>query len=213
MAMFDSPDLLSDPDVQLMLRAQRGDRAAFAELVGAYHGPVVRKLACLLRHEVDAEDVAQEVFFRAYVARQGYQPKGRFAAWLFRIAHNTAHNFRRDRARRREVIRVIDDGLECDSCNPAPGARHTPGADLDERRAETAALVRTALARLNGRQREALLMQHIKGMSCVDIGTALGSNPGAVRSLLARARDNLRRVLRSLKKRSELPGRDLGIAS
>ena len=204
-AMPNPHDALTDPDVQLMLRAQRGDRAAFAELVGAYHPLLVRKLTYVLRHAVDAEDVAQEVLVRAYVARGGYRPSGRFSAWLFRIAHNTACNFRRDRARRREVFQIMSYLPADRSCGTSSRPRAGTSCDgEDPHRAEAIALLQEALMRLNARQREALMMQHLDGKSCAEIASVLAIGPGAVRSLLARARYNLRRVVTSLKRRGEV---------
>ena len=198
-------DISTDPDVQLMLRAQRGDRAAFAELVGAYHPLLVRKLTYVLRHPVDAEDVAQEVLVRAYVARGGYRPSGRFSAWLFRIAHNTACNFRRDRARRREVFQIMSYFPADGSCGPSsrPRAGAQSGGE-DSHRAESIALLREALTWLNARQRKALVMQHLHGKSCAEIASVLAIGPGAVRSLLARARYNLRRAVMALRRRGDV---------
>lgn len=186
-------EALADPDVQLMLRAKQGDRSAFTQLVGTYRDPLVRRLTCLLQHQVDAEDVAQEVFVRAYVARAGYEPRGTFSAWLFRIAHNTACNFRRDRARRREVVQIVDGPLDR-SCGGSLSTR--TGQPTDETvPSEAGALLQSALRQLNVRQRRAFLLQHVHGMSYLEIGKEMGTNVGTVRSLLARARDNLRRVL------------------
>lgn len=193
----------SDPDVQLMLRAKQGDHQAFAELVDSYRGPLVRRLTFLLRNGIDAEDVAQDVFVRVYLARHAYEPKGRFSAWLFRIAHNAACNFRRDAARRKEVALTIE-CVGTGTTHAEIQCRNPARTEAEECcKTEQASLLNDALSCLAGRQRKALILQHVHGRSYVEIGQALGTNPGAVRSLLARGRSRLREQIARWRRREE----------
>ena len=89
----------SDPDAALMLRVKRGDRAAFAELVGKYQQPLVNFICRTLRDEAESEDVAQNVFLQVYKSRQRYQPTAKFSTWLFTIARNLCLNEIRRRSR------------------------------------------------------------------------------------------------------------------
>ena len=81
---------MRDPDVQLMLRVQDGDDAAFGELVEAYQNRMIGIFRHLLRDPEAAEDLAQEAFLRVYRARERYRPTAKFAPWLFRLANTHA---------------------------------------------------------------------------------------------------------------------------
>ena len=183
-----------DPDVQLMLRAKRGDDAAFSQLVENYQDRLVAVLYHLLGNQEAAEDSAQEVFLRVYRNRKKYEAKAKFSTWLFHIANNLASNWRRDGAMRREApLPASDSG----PLGPRPQERLLaeksalmPARVLD--RTETQALVRAALDSLSDRQKMAVLLHKFEQMSYIDIATAMDLSTQAVKSLLSRARENLR---------------------
>jgi RNA polymerase sigma-70 factor (ECF subfamily) len=188
---------LHDPEVQLMLRAKDGDDAAFAQLVSAYQDRLVNIFFHLVQNQEVAEDLTQEVFLRIYRARRGYVPTARFSTWLFRIANNLASNSRRDRGRRKEITLA---GSESGPLGPRPQEQlaieksaFMPARQLDKR--EMQAIVKKALESLNDRQRVAVLLHKYEDMSYEDIGEAMEMSTAAVKSLLSRARENLRTVL------------------
>src|SRR5439155_26636131 len=86
------PGRTDDPEVGLMLRVQRDEPGAFAELVERYRPKVFGRLFRLFADRQDAEDLAQEVFLRLYRARKRYRPRAKFNTWLYHIAHNVARN-------------------------------------------------------------------------------------------------------------------------
>src|SRR5262249_32608172 len=90
---------LDDPDVVLMLRVQAGDADAFADLRQGYVPRVFGYFCRLLRDRSEAEDLTQEVFLRLYRSRLTYQPRARFATWIFHITQNVARNAIRSRRR------------------------------------------------------------------------------------------------------------------
>ncbi len=188
---------LRDPDVQLMLRVQQGDDSAFEELVRSYQGRLISVLQHLVGDQETAEDLAQEVFLRVYRARKTYEPTAKFCTWLFRIANNLASNMRRSRGRRKEVpLTARDSG----PLGPRPEERliaeksaFLPTRQLDK--SEARAMVQGALESLNERQRMAVLLHKFEEMSYADIGAAMDLSPAAVKSLLSRARENLRSKL------------------
>jgi RNA polymerase sigma-70 factor (ECF subfamily) len=193
----DENPVLRDPDVRLMLRAKAGDETAFTLLVANYQDRLVGVLAHLLQNKEAAEDLAQEVFMRIFRARHGYEPTAKFSTWLFRIANNLASNQRRDVGRKKEVVLNVNDS---GPLGPRPGERLIaeksglmPNRQYDK--AEMCAMVQAALATLNEKQRMAVLLHKFEEMSYVDIAAALETTPIAVKSLLSRARDNLREVL------------------
>src|SRR5262249_30088473 len=82
----------ADPEIDLMLRVQRHEPGAFAELVARYWPRVFGRFFRQLGDRQEAEDLAQNVFLRLYRVRHRYRPAARFATWLFHIARNVARN-------------------------------------------------------------------------------------------------------------------------
>jgi RNA polymerase sigma-70 factor, ECF subfamily len=137
------------------------------------------------------------VFFRVFRSRKRYVPGSKFSTWLFTIANNVALNALRSRSRRREV--------NLDNNNSATSGAHSidemaqaasgmmPTRQLDK--AEVRDVVRDAIGSLNERQRLAVLLSKFEEMSYEDIAQTMDLTPQAVKSLLSRARVNLREAL------------------
>jgi RNA polymerase sigma-70 factor (ECF subfamily) len=184
-----------DPDVVRMQRARRGDAAAFAELVERYWPSVVGRFCRQLGDRQEAEDLAQEVFLRLYRARSRYQPRAKFSTWLFHIARNVARNALR--ARRRHPCRPLSrlssgDPDDAFTQRYLPDRGESPSRPLE--RAELAVQVRCALAALADRQRLALELQ-FQDRTYREIARRLALTPEATKSLLYRARQQLRETL------------------
>jgi RNA polymerase sigma-70 factor (ECF subfamily) len=187
----------SDPDARLMLHVRDGNAAAFEELVLRYQGRLITVLENMVHNRDRAEELAQDVFLRVFRARQSYRPDAKFATWLFRIAHNVASNALRSRSRRREVNVAAEQsgeviGKPLDEMALDPSGL-MPTRQLDK--AEMTEIVRAAIETLNERQRLALLLAKFEHMNYTEIGATMGMSVPAVKSLLARARDNLRTIL------------------
>jgi len=188
---------LRDPDVRLMLQVRDGDAAAFEELVQRYQSRLVGILEHLVGSRDTAEELSQEVFLRVYRARSRYEPGAKFSTWLFTIANNVASNARRSLSRRKEVT------LDARESGPlgahpieqmataASGLMPTRQAD----HAEMCDVVRLAIQTLNERQRMAVLLNKFEGMSYADIAVSMDMTSTAVKSLLSRARENLKQRL------------------
>jgi len=180
-----------------MLQVRDGDAAAFEELVRRYRDRLLTILEHLVGHREQAEDLAQDVFVRVFKARERYTPDAKFSTWLFTIANNVASNALRSRSRRREV--GVPEGNGADSTPLAldqlakAASGFMPTRALDK--AEQAEMVRHAVAALNERQRMALLLAKFEGMSYQDIAQTMGLSLQAIKSLLSRARVNLKEIL------------------
>lgn len=199
---------LHDPDVKLMLAVQQDDASAFESLMLRYQGRVLS----LLRHIVGdrdlAEDLTQDVFLRVYRARKGYKPGAKFSTWLFTIANNVALNALRTRKRRPEVqlgIRQNDtnrsDPLLLAEDSILAASSTIPTRHLD--RLELKQMVQLAIEALSERQRMAVLLHKFEGMSYVDIAEVMEMTPQGVKSLLCRARMNLRDTLHAYVQRGD----------
>jgi len=188
-----SSTLTADPDVLLMLRVQRDEPGAFAELVTAYWSRVFGRFVRQLCDRQEAEDMAQDVFLRLYRSRKRYRPRAKLSTWIFFIARNVGRNALR--RRRRKHLTPI--GLPFDN-DDAPGfSSMTDEAAAPARpveRAELAGIVRNAVAGLNRRQRRAIELQ-FEDQSYSEIASTLDMSPKAAKSLLYRARNELRCAL------------------
>ncbi|MEI7781283.1 MAG: sigma-70 family RNA polymerase sigma factor [Planctomycetota bacterium] len=186
-----------DRSTALMLRARDGDASAFEELVALWQD----RLVTLFRHHTGdhstAEDLTQEVFLRVYRARAGYKPTAKFSTWIHTIANNVASDLRQRAYRRRE--HGVPANVSASSSRigleqiavAASGQRPARQAD----RSELQDVVRQAIAALNDSQRMAVLLAKFELCSYDEIAAAMGLTVPAVKSLLFRARDQLRQAL------------------
>jgi RNA polymerase sigma-70 factor (ECF subfamily) len=188
--------LILDPDARLMIQVQQGDESAFAELVERYQNRVLSVLYNALGHMQEAEDLTQDVFLRVYRARHGYQPTAKFSTWIFTITNNLAMNARRSRKTRRTVA---IQGRESGPLGPRPQEQLAPAtgptASGQLRATEVAELVRDAIQKLDDRQRIAVLLNKFEDLGYAEIARIMGTTPTAIKSLLSRARTNLREML------------------
>jgi len=185
-----------DPDVRLMIQVRDDTPGAFETLVERYQNRLVGILFHLVGNLQEAEDLCQEVFLRIYKARKGYRPRSKFSTWLFTIANNLALNHLRSRGRSPDLPMAgsATDSQAAVSAGQQLEAREgTPSAQM--RQAELADLVREAVAVLNEDQKMAVLLNKFEEMSYAEIAAIMGRSPAAVKSLLARARNQLREQL------------------
>ena len=182
-----------DPDVRLMLRVRDDEPAAFEELVARFQHRLVGVMHHLIGNADEAEDLAQEVFLRVYRARKTYHPRCKFTTWLFTIANNLALNSLRSRQRKPvQALPPQDSGpLGADQIVPDPDS----GPVRKVERREMAAVIRQALDGLNERQRMAVVLNKFEDMNYAEIATVMGLTTKGVKSLLSRARMNLRTAL------------------
>src|SRR5918992_3097428 len=165
----------SDERLVDLLRA--GSEPAFEAIVSRYRGPLIRYCSALLGRE-RAEDVVQQTFVNAYQAMRGDDRQLQLKPWLYRIAHNVAHNALRSSALRDEPL-------------DEPGGEAERPELVLERRERLRAVLASVQA-LPERQRDALVLRELEGRSYEEIEAALGAGGGAVRQLLNRARTTLR---------------------
>ena len=191
-----TPQFILDPDARLMMQVREGDESAFSELVEKYQDRVLAVLYNAVGQREEAEDLTQEVFLRVYRARHGYQPSAKFSTWIFTITNNLALNARRSRRGRRLIaLRSRDSGplgaRPQEQLAQAPG----PTASGQMQSGEIAELVRQAVDKLEDRQRIAVLLNKFEDLGYAEIAQIMGTTPSAIKSLLSRARTNLREML------------------
>jgi RNA polymerase sigma-70 factor (ECF subfamily) len=188
---------LRDPDIRLMLRVRDDDPAAFAELVELYQQRLINVMHHLVGNAAEAEDLAQEVFLRVYRTRKKYRPRAKFSTWMFTIANNLANNALR--SRRRKPVVPLNLLRDSGPLGPRPAEQLArdrsgqPGEHMQQQ--ELAAVVQQALETLNERQRAAVVLNKFEDMNYAEIAEIMGLSVKAVKSLLSRARENLRTAL------------------
>ncbi len=198
---------LLDPDVRLMLQVRNGNAAAFEKLVEKYQNRLISVLEHIVPNRDQAEDLTQEVFMRVYRARERYVPGAKFSTWLFTITHNVASNAIRKHVRRKEVNLISSPSGKID-VQPLDTMAKAKSGLMPTRRVdqkEMSAIVRDAIQTLNERQRMAMLLSKFEGMSYIEISESMNLTTQAVKSLLSRARSNLRDILQPYVDSGQLP--------
>ncbi len=185
-----------DPDVRLMLQVRDDGAGAFEALVQRYQDRLVGILYHVIGNLDEAEDLSQDVFLRIYKARKGYRPRAKFATWLFTIANNLALNHLRAKSRKASVP-MSGSGNDSEAAaslgHQVTSRERTASSQM--RQIELSEVVVAALTELGDDQRIAVLLNKFEDMSYAEIGEVMNRSPAAVKSLLARARNELRERL------------------
>ena len=193
------------PDV--VARAADGEAAAWRELVAAYTPRVYGLLLSRCRDPELAEELTQDTFARiaARLSGEGYDERGRFEPWLFRIAMN---RLRDDARRKKRQAGTMDmtgssDGEAAHAWAGAEATARRPGGqpldgddphDAAETR-EAVDLLKQAIATMSDKDREILHLRHTAGLSFPEIARALGEPQGTVLARGHRALQKLRKLL------------------
>jgi RNA polymerase sigma-70 factor (ECF subfamily) len=187
-ALEDDPNVI---DVRLMLATKAGDIAAFEELVSRHQHAVVGTVAKMLGNASDAEDIAQQVFVRIWKSAKRYEPQAKFTTWLFTITRNLVFNESRRRSRKKEVS---SEEREENFHQTLVGERHAE-PDAAALQNELEAAVEAAIQSLPEKQRLAVVLRRYEDMPYEEIGVILELSLSAVKSLLFRARGQLKESL------------------
>ncbi len=178
-----------------MLRFRGGDESCFEKLVERNVHKVHALVYRFLRDSSQVEDLTQEVFLRIYRTAPRYKPTAKFSTWLYRIVANLSFNVLRSRKRAHTVpLEVVsnEDG-ETFSWDLTDEKYETPHAGLDTR--ELGEQIARAVEDLPENQKIAIVLNKYENKSYEEISEVLGISTMAVKSLLSRARGNLREAL------------------
>jgi len=180
-------------DRQLIALAADGDQQAFAQLVQRHQDKIFNLAFRYTRDRQDAEELTQEIFFKAWRHAGSFRGEAAFATWLYRLGINACLNHRNKKKTR-------PDHLPLSGEHAAEGA--LAGAELVA--AERELRLKNAMDSLPARQRLALVLASFEEQSYEEIAVVMEVSVASVESLLFRARQNLAAILRPLKRNGEL---------
>jgi RNA polymerase sigma-70 factor (ECF subfamily) len=176
-----------------MLRVRDGDLEAFETLVTRHQHSVVGTAAKMLGGAADAEDIAQQVFVRVWKHAARYQPSAKFTTWLMTIARNLVFNELRRRRRSQQVSMDSDEG---DTIRHQFVDEQAVAPSEEILDSELKEAIDAAIAGLPETQRLAIVLRRYEGMPYEEIAEVLKTSVPAVKSILFRARAELKARLK-----------------
>lgn len=180
-----------DVDDNLLERCRAGDDEACEALVRLYQDRVFALIYRITGEADRVEDIAQEVFLRAFRSLGKFRGGATFYTWLYRITVNTTYNALRTQRRRQETSLDALESLEPRVDEEADPAEETSQRQLAER-------VKEAIGKLDEQYRAIVHLREIEGMSYREIAEVVSLPVGTVKSRLFRARQHLKEVLKDL---------------
>jgi RNA polymerase sigma-70 factor (ECF subfamily) len=194
---------MADADQELMQRFQEGDDSAFEVLVHKYQGLVLALVRRYLGSRyAGVDDVGQQVFVRIYRAKLTYEPRALVKTWIYSITVNACLNeirtLKSAKHRRVGSFTAVFGDTSDDERGPALTDPHSQAPETHLQEGEVAARVRAAVDRLPEQQRLALVLSRFHHCSYEDVAASMKTSVPAVKSLLTRARENLRKALADL---------------
>src|SRR5436309_5721838 len=179
-------------DFELIKRAQKGDGAAFNEVVLAYRKRILGTIARLIARPDDVEDVGQEVFLRLYFSLDQLRSPEVFEPWLYRLTVNAAYDYLRKQKRRQES-RMAD--LSEQQVMMADAVAGGKLDQEDRRRRQLRETIDALLCSVSEEDRILLTLKEVEGLSLKELEAIYRVNENALKVRLFRARQ---RVLKSL---------------
>jgi RNA polymerase sigma-70 factor, ECF subfamily len=180
-------------DLDLMAAVQRGDASAFEQLLVKYNKNIVNFIYKFVNNIGEAEELAQEVFLKIYMARHSYEPRAPFSSWLYRIAANEGikaavkgrrlffRSRRRDTGEHENILESIPDVRQ--------NAEHTLAGN------ETAQIVQKAISSLPKKEKLAIVLRRYQGLSYEEIAEVMNCTEGAVKTYIHRGKLRLREFM------------------
>src|SRR5579863_4844513 len=187
-----------EDDRELVRRAQKEDKQAFEELVKRHQSRVFAVAGGILRNREDVEDIAQQVFVKAYFSLKRFDQRAAFSTWLYKITVNECWDLLRKR-KARPLVYESDFSEEQSRQYAAPDREVAQGPDTSDRMAMRERL-ESMLGLLEKRDRAMLVLKEVEGFSVEEIAESMGLNANTVKVRLFRARRRIVEYCRREKK-------------
>ncbi len=185
-------------DRELVLRAQGEDQEAFEELIRRHQHRVFAVAGGILRRREDVEDIAQQVFVKAYFSLKRFDQRAAFSTWLYKITVNECWDMLRKK-KVRPLVYESDLSEEQAKQVIAAEGKNSGGPDISDR-LEARQRVERLLEGLEERDRLMLILKEVEGFAVEEIAQILDLNANTVKVRLFRAR---RRIVSKVRKRGE----------
>jgi len=186
-----------DDDLIFIERFQNGDTSAFGDIVLKYQDKIYNLCRHMLRNADDAEDAAQDVFLKAYQALPKFQPEASLYTWLYRIAINTCLDYKK-----KPIFESLfgDSGegerLIHDRASDAPSPEKLyQSKQIDQ-------VLQEGLEKLSPKLRAIIILKEIEELSYEEIADTLEISMGTVKSRIARAREELRKIMQKFREQN-----------
>lgn len=178
---------------ELIEQLKAGEEAAFKHMVTSWQDLVYNTSLGLVQNEMDAEDVTQEVFVKAWESIGGFKGESKLSTWLYRITVTKSLDFLRSRKRKKRFAYVqslfgLNDELVID-----PADFIHPGVKAEKK--EMSVALFKAIGNLPEQQKAAFVLSRVEGLNHKEVSEVIGTTVPAVESLLQRAKLNLRKNL------------------
>lgn len=184
---------------ELVKKAQQNDLEAFEKLIITYKDRIYRLCYQLTNNHTDAQDLAQEVFIKAYTGLESFRNEADFGTWLHRIAINQCINFKK-KEKRGKVI-SLDAPIQTQNGEmllEVAATEENPEEIYEQ--VELKGTVREALNRLSAEHRSVLVLREFQGYSYDEIASIIGCSLGTVKSRINRARQSLKEMIQGLER-------------
>ena len=181
----------AEQDMLWMEKIKKGDQEAFRMLIETHQSRITGTVAKMLGDDTDSEDIAQQVFIRVWNSAARYQPTAKFTTWLFKITRNLVFN--ELRRRKRHPVSPLENKEDDRSFQmPDPNSPSPATSMVDS---ELQAAIQRAIDSLPEAQRMAIILRRYEELSYEEIAEVLKLSVPAVKSILFRARADLREQL------------------
>lgn len=189
---------MGEDEKYLLKKAKHGDVEAFEKLIDSYQKKVFNIALRMLGNYDDAGDAAQEVFLRAYKSIKGFKEQSLFSTWIYTITKNVCLDELRKRKGRKlvyidEEIKVQDNEVKMQIEDD------TPTPDIEAEKNEIKQVIEESMKLLSEEHRMIIILRDMQGFSYEDISTILNCPEGTVKSRINRARQALKKILKTKK--------------
>ena len=187
------PSAINETDeLELIRRAQEGDRSAFDELVRLYDKSVLRMALQVVGSPDEARDLYQEAFLKVYRSIHHFRQESKFSTWLYRVVMNVClDHLRRQKVRKEVAVPQPEDG-ETEFFQTVPDERPTLDPERATHSREIGRRIQAALDRLNPRERMVFELKHYQGLKLRAIGQICKTSEQTAKNCLFRATQKLR---------------------
>lgn len=185
-----NPEFVGVPDDELVVKAQSGENAAFAELIERHMTTCKRLAVSILRDQADAEDEVQNACWKAFEHLGQFQKDAKFSTWLSRIVVNQC--LMRLRKERRARFLYLDEGVQGEEVTTIDLADDNPSPEEGLARTEIASVLRQEIRRIPPLLRDVFILRDVQELPMHEVAERLGISIAAAKSRLLRARLELR---------------------